>query len=312
MPPRITTPVIISSILLLCTPLATAQEQSPPPRSSGEVRVVAIESAPRRASASTPRAHLTQGVLSYAQVSMQFDDVPLREALRTFFGALKLDYAPYYHAAQRDSGMSPTVRINVFTKSMPAHQGLELILASAELGEKLAWQLRGPVVEVGTLERLARSGEHRSKHYEIKDLTIDIPYNVPPKPLQGLSADEGVQPEAWRRRPTELAAELMHHIMVALYPEAWLPPSVDSDEEVEPPVSLNGTREWANMSAYDEYDKPLQLFAIGRWAKMHYLQSGLIVTAPDFMHRAINGYPDAVAPDPKQWNVPLIRITSDS
>ena len=54
-----------------------------------------------------------------------------------------------------------------------------------------------------------------------------------------------------------------------------------------------------NLEPFDEVTKEpiksLEVFVIGRWAKMHYHRDDLLVTGPDFIHRALNGYPEQCA-----------------
>lgn len=293
---------IIALLGAACVRGVVAQTETPQNRSDkGVVSVVAIEAGPRAiAGKRTPRSQQVAGVLSYAHVSMSFDEVPLKDALRTFFRALNVDYAPYYRGGHRDSGIVGDVPITLEVRDLGAHRALELLLATGEIGEKYGWQLRGGIVEVGTLARLARSGEQRSAVYEIQDLTLDVPY----QPAPGMTPL--IQPE--RQVPRELAAQLMHHITTSIHPDAWLPPNAQSDF-ASPPPTLNTDMppSWANLAAFDRDENPLEVFVIGQWAKMHYHRKSLVVTAPDFVHRALNGYPNAVMPDPKKWNVPVVQ-----
>ena len=290
--------------------LGAAGQEDPPvpaPANQGAVAPVAIEAGPR-ATKKTTRRHVAEGKLSYFRVGMSFDETPLKEALRTFFKALELDYAPYFRGPSSDSGMVGETPITIETASISAHRGLDLILATAELGESYTWQLRGSIVEVGTKSRLARSGEKRPVVYPLKDLTLDIPYfDSSPHPNN----------QTERLMPREMAAQLMHHIATSVHPEGWLPPTLDDDQAV-PPSSPNGGTEWANLTPYllerstGRKLKPLELFTIGRWARMHYHRDDLLVTAPDFIHRALDGYPRAVMPDPAHWKLPVVEPVKDS
>ena len=293
---------VSAAAALACSfqPLLHAQEDAVEPKAdTGFVRVVSVEAGPRRAGPRTPRSHQVAGILSYTHVQMSFDEVPIKQALRTFFRALELDYAPYFRGGRADTGIVGDVPITLEVRDLGAHRALELILAAGSVGEKYGWQLRGSIVEVGTLARLARSGEHRSEVYEIQDLTLDIPY----QPAPGI--DPQLKPE--RQTPRHLAAQIMHHIVTSLHPDAWEPPTVD-DDDARPPPSLNSglPPSWANLAPYDRWDNVLEIYVVGRWAKMHYHRKSLIVTAPDFVHRAINGYPNAMMPDPRKWNVPVV------
>ena len=283
-----------------------AVDDAPPNR--GVVQPVAIESGGKVRSRTTTRKDEAAGKLSYLQVGMSFDEVPLKQALRTFFTALDLDYVPYFRGGSSSSGMLPDVPVSLEIRSISAHRGLDLLMAAGAVGEPCTWQLRGGVVEVGTLARLGRSGEPRPKVYEIKDLTLDTPYFDSTPPPNNRTE---------RQLPREVAAQLMHHIMTATHPEAWQPPSVD-DDTIVTPISPNGRAEWSNLEPFlldertKEPIKSLEVFVIGRWAKMHYHRDDLLVTGPDFIHRALNGYPGAVMPDPRVWKVPVVAAEKES
>jgi hypothetical protein len=315
--PMNTTRLAALTVMMLALLLCPAHGQDPattdtptPEAETGVVVPVAIESGTVGNRKST-RKQRAAGMLSYMQVSMRFEETPLKDALRTFFRALDLNHAAYYRGMASDSGIAGDVTISLEIESISAHRGLELILAVAQLGEPYTWQLRGSVVEVGTMARLGRSGEQRSAVYPIKDLTLDVPYfdSSPPKPGQPNMTE--------RLSPRESAARLMHHIGSSVHPEAWLPPTVDDDTR-QAPSSPNGGAEWSNLQPYlinertGEKLKPQELFLIGRWAKMHYHRGDLIVTAPDFIHRALNGYPGAVMPDPGHWKLPVVAAERDA
>ena len=177
-----------------------------------------------------------------------------------------------------------------------------MILSMAERGEPYTWQLRGNIVEIGTMSRLARSGEKRTTVYPLKDLTLDVPY---------FDSTPGPENRTERKNPREVAAQLMHHITSSIHPQAWHPPSLDDDEAV-PPSSPNGEAEWSNLKPYlidpttGRRVRHLELFTIGRWARMHYHAGDLLVAGPDFIHRALDGYPKAVMPDPARWRLPIV------
>ena len=232
---------LMSSVLLMSPPIpatSVQEEATVMLAPDGAVRPVAIESGGRERGRSTTRCDEAAGTLSYVLVSMSFDEVPLKRALRTFFTALDLDYVPYFRGRASSSGMLPDVPITLEIRSISAHRGLDLIMAAAEVGEPCTWQLRGGVVEVGTMARLARSGEPRPRLYTIKDLTLDVPYFDSSPPPNNRTE---------RQLPREVASQLMHHIMTSTRPEAWLPPSID-DDSLPTPVSPNGRAEWSTSS----------------------------------------------------------------
>jgi hypothetical protein len=283
---------------LLLTQVITAAPQL---NTSSAVVPVAIESGGKAPSKQTTRKGEVAGKLSYLQVAMQFDEAPLKEVLRTFFKAIDVDYVPYFRGRNADSGMVSDSPISLEVRNISAHRALDLILTVAAVGERCTWQLRGGVVEVGTMARLARSGEQRSIVYPIKDLTLDVPY---------FDSTRGPENKTEREKPRDLAAQLMHHITAAIVPTAWEPPTVD-DDQAKPPPSANGGEAWSNLQPYKENPRtgkmePLQLFVIGRWAKMQYHRDDLVVTGPDFVHRALNGYPGATMPDPGRWKLPVV------
>ena len=294
--------VTIPCLFLVQTTVAAPQDGT-----RSQVVPVAIESGGKAPSKRATRRDEVAGKLSYIQVSMQFDEAPLKEVLRTFFKAIDTDYVPYFRGPNADSGMVSDTPISLEVRNISAHRALDLILTVAALGERCTWQLRGGVVEVGTMARLARSGEQKSTVYQIQDLTLDVPY---------FDSTPGEKNTTEREKPRHMASQLMHHITAAIVPEAWQPPTVD-DDQATPPPSSNGGSAWSNLKPYEENPRtlkmePLQLFVIGRWAKMQYHRDNLVVTGPDFVHRAVNGYPGATMPDPARWKVPIVAPEKQS
>ncbi len=222
----------LMTLVLPCMFLIQSLEAAPRQDMPGVVVPVAIESGGRTPSKRSTRKDQAAGRLSYLQVAMQFEEVPLKQALRTFFKAIDVDYVPYFRGRNADSGMLSDTPISLEIKNISAHRALDLILTIATVGERCTWQLRGGVVEVGTMARLARSGEQKSIVYPIKDLTLDVPYFDP---------TPGEKNPTEREKPRHLASQLMHHITAAIVPEAWEPPSVDDDQATPPPSSNGGS-----------------------------------------------------------------------
>jgi hypothetical protein len=153
------------------------------------------------------------------------------------------------------------------------------------------------VIEVGLRPYLARQDAREIRVYETTDLAIDPPDWELGKTIQ-------------RRNSDEVIGELVKMIVTHCEPDAFLPaPATRIDEETGRVVPRQHTtppgerkeegprRRNPNTGATANF-KPeeAQVFVNGRWASIQMKDNNLAVLAPDFVHRAINGYPSPIPP----------------
>ncbi|MEY3022351.1 MAG: hypothetical protein RIS86_1549 [Planctomycetota bacterium] len=243
------------------------------------------------------------GALLYTDVTANFENTPARTAFDFVQKQMGVPLIVRYEGEGGSSGLDPEFEINLNLESMPALTAIERLLEICGTDEACTWQIREGFVEVGTKERLAVPAARELRMYPIRDLLFEPPMfdNAPDfnlgSALQqggqnggggggggfggggggfggggggggfggggggmggggsggggGLIGDPGEDPE--RPSEEEKADQLMDIIMEQCEPEAWKD-------------------------------------AGGDWATMRYYQGVLIIRAPDFVHRQIDGY----------------------
>ena len=219
------------------------------------------------------------GTLLYTDISVDFDETPLREAINFIKDRLDVPIIGRYSDDQTGSGMDPDEPITLSVDSQPAINVLEMVLEQASTYEPCTWQIREGFIEVGTKERLSSAGARETRLYPILDLIYDPPYfdNAPDFDLNsaisqggqggggggsgggggggggGLFGSPGEDPE---RLTEEERAEILREIIEEfIEPDAW-----------------------------------------GVYADIRFYQGVYIIRAPDWLHRQIGGYPYAAQP----------------
>jgi hypothetical protein len=242
------------------------------------------------------------GALLYSDVSVNFDRVEARKAFEYVAQEMGVPLVVRYAGEGGADGVDPEMEISLVMENAPALTVLERLLDICAVDTACTWQIREGFVEAGTKDRLSVSAARERRMYPIRDLLFEPTMfdNAPDFSLSsaleqgnqggqggggggggfggggggfggggggfggggggggsgGGSAigDVGEDPE--RTSDTERAEQLMDIIMEQCEPEAW---------------TDNG----------------------GEAASMRYYQGVLIITAPDYIHRQIDGYPFA-------------------
>ena len=249
------------------------------------------------------------GALLYSDVSVNFDKTPARTAFE--FVAQHLGGVPFivrYAGEGGSEGINAELEISLAMDGAPALSVIERLLEICGTDAPCTWQLREGFIEVGTKDRLSVPAARELRMYPVRDLMFEPPMfdNAPDFNLGaalsqgqgggsgggggggsggggggfggggsggggggfgggggsgggsggggGLIGDPGEDPE--RPSEAEKADQLMEIIQEQCEPEAWKDAGGDS-------------------------------------ATMRYYQGVLIIRAPDFIHRQIDGYPFA-------------------
>jgi hypothetical protein len=247
------------------------------------------------------------GRLVYSQVDVTCDDCNVGESIRALTAALGINVAMKFDVEFVDD-----TPVFLELKDVDGLTALEAIIAQG--GGNATWQLRRGILEVGSKTYLARGNGRRTQTYDVSSLLMDIPYTpgiemAPPdlstghggrfKPLMTLGPD----PETYRRKaPVEVAADLMQAIVNQVEPEAWQPiPEGDGTDGTKGPTPklASGKSSERNQSSLGDRNFDAKVgppFVRGKWAALDFYRQGghLIVTAPDFVHRGIGGYGEAL------------------
>ena len=238
------------------------------------------------------------GRLIYSKVTLEFEEVPLRDALRALRRELGLNMTVFLldlSGKSQRPGFDGDQPVSLALRAVDGRTALEALTAFA--GEEVTWQIHNGVIEVGPRPHLARQDAREIRVYETADLAIDPPDWEPGKTIQ-------------RRNSDEVIGEVVKMIVTHCEPDAFLPaPATRIDEETGRVVPRQHTtppgerkeegprRRNSNTGATANFNpEEAQVFVNGRWASIQMKDNNLAVLAPDFVHRAINGYPSPIPP----------------
>jgi hypothetical protein len=251
------------------------------------------------------RAREQLGRLIYSSMDIAVDEMPLRDVLRSVRRALALNLV-VFEATNGSSGIDGDVPISLTLEGATGREVLEILAGMS--GTNATWQLHNATVEFGPRSVLARQEARRTAVYETTDLALD-----PPDFKSCGIGQLGV--ESYNRRDSdEIIGELVRMISTHCEPDAFLPPlpkSVEDASGTPSPVrhsvpsgpatggrsGVQSPRKHANTTATQNFDPAdAVVFVTGQWASIQAKDNNLVVLAPDFVHRAINGYPQPIPP----------------
>ncbi len=236
-----------------------------------------------------PKAKLLQ-TLVYNTLTVNFDQTPAREVFDYFQTTLGINLTARYSDDAIGHGIDPQTPITLSADDMFAVEALELVLEQCATVEACTWQLRSSFLEVGTKDRLSSPSAREVRVYRIDELIYEPPRfnNAPRVGINHLSpsyrgyarpyvgrfsgAYGGGYPGGYGgsigptvaapttdQRKSQRAQEIVNLIIDTIEPNAW---------------AQTG----------------------GEWASIRYRDGSLIVNAPDYIHRQINGYPHVPPP----------------
>ena len=254
------------------------------------------------------------GALTYTQLAVQFDEAPAREAIEALSDALALPIIGRYSDDRVGHGIDPEAPITLRLEGVSALVVLEMILEQAAEYEPITWQLRRGFVEVGTKERLSAPAACEMRTYNVRDLMLEPPYF--PAPF-GVGFGSGGMPsvrdfnerpyatavlskpsESGRKRPEELILELVHGIIETIEPGNWDFGQFEDqiEDEIGNPPGRRGGGSGSSTGSADNspsrrHRRPSKIASIRAW------RDTIIIRAPDYIHRQVNGYPEPFPPE---------------
>lgn len=225
-----------------------------------------------------PKVKILQSLL-YTKLSVNFDQTTSRDAFEYLKTALGIKIIVRYSDDETGLGIDPQTPITFEAEKMQALELLNAVLEQCGVSEACTWQLRNSFLEVGTKDRLSTSVTRELRTYPIRELLfetslfIDAPsldleqlyqqqrrYNSYPRSgLTGSIGFGGSSAKSNTRSMQQRAQEIVQLIIDNIETTGW---------------EQNG----------------------GDWASIRYHDGSLIVNAPDFIHRQINGYPAVPKP----------------
>ena len=226
------------------------------------------------------------GALLYPRVTVRVVDVPVREAVDALRPQIPAPLVVRFADDPVGYGIDPRKRITLDHADEVALTVLEDLLDQCTADQPCTWQLRRGFIELGTRDRLSVPVARERRLYPIRHLMIDVPDFVNhyiPGSARG---------EAPRKHPAQVAVELVETIVESIETDLW--DWGQLDEEAPParnaPLDPGATPAMRN-------ERPTPRYAPARRAAViRYWRDVLIVDAPDFMHRQINGDPAPIPP----------------
>lgn len=242
-------------------------------------------------------ALVSLGRLVHSRVNVTLAGASARIAFESLAAATGASIRPIWATqgvaggAEQRVGMDAETPLHLELANASGLEALEYMLELA--GAECTWQLAGGVVECGPKSQLARTGVRRRALYDVASLLVEPPYSMPGDgewigvadivtPLeQQFGRELGFERSGRGKRKSArfIAAEMLLLLEKHVEPRGWLP----SDEQLASRVA-RGRRE------VDPLDRQ------GEWVHATYLDGKFVVTAPDFVHRAIRGYPPLPSP----------------
>jgi hypothetical protein len=258
------------------------------------------------------------GLLVHTQVTISFDAMPARDAIDLFRQASGIPIVARWRDDAVGFGLEPGTLISIAASGRPAVDVLEEILEQCEVVEDCTWQLRKGFVEVGTKERLSVPAARETRIYDIRHNMIEAPTFGSPghgsdtpvnlKYASAFTARRHAMVEQdngeWvlRKTPAELADEIVTLVVETIEPGKW---DVGQDrprsrQDSDAPAGGSATTAAPASSAPPPAAataQPRARTGVGAWATLRIWRDQLVIKAPDFMHRQINGYPAPIKPE---------------
>ncbi|MBC8309610.1 MAG: hypothetical protein ISR75_00800 [Phycisphaerales bacterium] len=192
------------------------------------------------------------GQLVYSDITVKLDEVSSKKALDDFEKQLGIMLWVQWKDDE-SVGLDSSETITLELKEQPALVVLERIVEQLDHEGNAAWQLRHGALEVGLKSQLASPGRHRLETYYIRDLLFTIRnFDAPELGTFGGSGRDGDGSGTTPPTQQEEIDRIIELIIKFIEPDLW--------EQNGGPCSITN------------YKKTL------------------LIRAPDFVHRQINGY----------------------
>lgn len=281
---------------MLGIPIAQAQVRNQKPFQAAEARVL--------------------GQLVYTDITTEFNNTELRTVMEFFKTYTGTPTIIQWMKDNSPDGLNPELLITMKIDNQPALNTLVRILDQCSIdGESYTWQLHHGMLEIGSKTWLARHSAQKTEVYDIENLIFEIPDfdNAPTLDLGGFGGGGGGlggggagggggiggggggggtgggfggggggqggggAGGGGSLSPTDEAErieELIDLIVSYVEPDAW---------------KRNG----------------------GAWASIRAYRKSLIIRAPDFVQRQLDGYPFGPVPPSKQTPLRTVSIEND-
>ncbi len=261
------------------------------------------------------------GVLTFTKMSVSLDDVPARDAFAAVSEALGVSIVGRWSSDKAGHGLDAEARVTMHVERVPARQVIEELLEQCEEYEDCTWQLRTGMIEVGTKARLAVPAARERLRYDLTDLLLEPPYfahdpggfakmDTPyVDSVLGEESREALRngdPPPRKTKPM-IIHELVEGLSETIEPGHWdvesimnpgatTPVEEADEEEAASPTSPPDASAPSGGGKPAKATKTSVRRNAAAWASAREFRDSLFITAPDFMHRQIGGYPQPIRP----------------
>jgi hypothetical protein len=290
---------VVLGVLGLHSSPAIAVSSATPATSSVSVRVVAAErttpTGPRWA-ASDAEVH---GRLAWLKVDIDAEDARPSVLRREFARAIGVNLVDHFPAVQPE--LDPGVSLSL--RDITASEALEIIIDATSGLARGTWQVREGILEMGPKQVLAARTAAVVRTIDVTDLLLEPPYFVPDVQAVGLlrgGAGEDPSQRTRRLTPRQIGAELVESIVQAVEPEAWQPlTDAERADGLRDPIDPRDPWQGRNLDPLRRdpgSGHEVPIYVQGRWATIRLKEKALVVRAPAFVIRGIEGLPTPVPP----------------
>ena len=248
------------------------------------------------------------GVLVYALVTVDHEAIPARAAFEALQKTLGVTFVVRYADDPLGYGIEPKTSITFQAENAPALDVLEAMLTQCSTPEEpCTWQLRKGFVELGTKRRLSLPAARETRLYDIVELKTQIPENMRDRRQQPdigaldvvQEICENVEPGVWDYGQTDGREPAAPPDQV-IAPSAKVIPAINPTVPPEPTPPTASTPHPSVAPTRPQPDQERRYVLPAKIAVIRYWRDVLIVHAPDYIHRQINGYPEPIRPDAVQ------------
>ena len=259
----------------------------------------------------SPKAKLLQALV-YNTLTVDFDQTPAREVFDYFRTTLGINLIARYNDDAIGHGIDPQTPITLFAEDMYAVEVLELVLEQCAAVEACTWQLRNSFLEVGTKDRLSSPSAREVRVYRIDELIYEPRRfnNAPWVGINHLYPGYGGYARPYVGRFSGAYGGGYYGGYAGGYGGSIGPtvatPTIDQGKSQRAQEIVNLIIDTIEPNAWAQTG--------GEWAAIRYHDGSLVISAPDFIHRQINGYPHVPPPKTEsQEDSPAddVKATSD-
>ncbi len=249
----------------------------------------------------SPNAKLLQALV-YNTLTVNFDQTPAHEVFEYFRTSLGINIFARYSDDTIGHGIDPQTPITLLAEDMYAIELLELVLEQCATVEACTWQLRSSFLEVGTKERLSLPAAREVRVYPIDDLIYEPPRfnNAPRAGINHLYSGYGGYARPYVGRFSGAYGRGYY----GGYPGGY-------GGSIGPTLARPTTDQRKSQRAQEIVNLIIGTIEPNAWAQtggeratIRYHDGSLIVNAPDYIHRQINGYPHVPPPKTKSQEDP--------